>query len=58
MTGQHEPLSKPEVLRKDKRFLLRMWHQSWCSLCRIKERNIPMTIIAWPTDVINHRGHW
>jgi len=43
MTGQHEPLWKPEenqVLRKGTHFLLRMRHPSWCPLCRIKEWNV------------------
>jgi len=41
-----------QVLRKGKHFLLRMRNPSWYPLCRIKEWNVLMTTIAWPTDVI------
>jgi len=44
-----------QVLRKGKHFLLRMWHPSWC---RIKEWNVLVTTISWPTYVISHGGHW
>jgi len=39
------------VLRKGKNFLLRMWHPSWCPLCRIKARNVLVTTTSWPTDI-------
>jgi len=41
-----------QVLWKGKHFLLRMRHPWWCPLCRIKKRNVLMTTISWPTDVI------
>jgi len=57
MAGQHEPLWKPEEksgVREGKHFLLRMRHPWWCPLCRIKEWNVIMTTISWPTGVISH----
>jgi len=46
-----------QVLRKGKHSLLHMRHPSWRPLCRIKEWNVLMTTISWPTDVISHGGH-
>jgi len=47
-----------QVLQKGKHFLLRMWHPSWNPLFSIKEWNVLMTTISWPTDVISRGGHW
>jgi len=47
-----------QVLWKGKDFLLRVRHPSWCPLCRIKEWNVFLTTISWPTDVISHGGQW
>jgi len=47
-----------QAFRKGKHFLFRMRHPSWCPLCRIKEWNVLMTTIWWPTDVISHGSHW
>jgi len=38
--------------------MLRIRHQSWCPLCRIKEWNLLLTTISWLTVVISHCGQW
>jgi len=47
-----------QVLRKGRHFLLCMRHPSWCPVCHIKDWNVFMTTISWPTDAISHGGHW
>jgi len=52
--------TRSEIMRSGRvrNFLLRIRHPSWCPLCRIKEWNVLMTTILWPTDVISHGGNW
>jgi len=62
MTGQHEPLWKPEVKSgapEGLAFPACMRHPSWRPLCRIMEWKILMTTKPWHTDSISHGGgHW
>jgi len=61
MTGQHEPLWKPEVKSGDpegQAFPAPHAAPVMMFLCRIKERNAPTTTISWSTDITSHVGHW
>jgi len=45
-----------QMFRTGKHFLFCTRHPSWCPLCHIKEWNVLMTTISWPTDVISRGG--